>query len=146
MGRGYVIIDTDVTKSWNARDCNKLNNSHSNFGHKNNNMSITLLYTTGLHQELYTFANPAEKDAWEAEVFAIKADSSAAFHRKEEEGITSEVRAVYENWKARVIAFKDTYSENRTPQDIKWALNSAEQALGMEVTEWENPPNAALFE
>ena len=108
--------------------------------------SINVLYTTGLHQEVYTFANVAEKDAWDAEVFAIKSDSAAAFNKKETEGVTSEVRFMYENWKARVVAFKDRFSEARTPQDIKWALNTAEEALGMDVTQWENPPDASLFE
>ena len=77
--------------------------------------SINVLYTTGLHQEVYTFANIAEKDAWDAEVFAIKADSAAAFQKKENEGVTREVRLVYENWKARVVSFKNRFTEARTP-------------------------------
>ena len=109
-------------------------------------MSITILYTTGLHQELYTFASVDEKNEWDAEVFGIKADSAAAFNQKESEGITSAVRVLYENWKARVIAFRDRFTENKVPEDIKWALNSAEVALGMEMTEWANTPNASLFE
>ena len=109
-------------------------------------MSISILYSTGLHQEVYSFANVAEKDAWEAEVLGINADSSAAFNRKEAEGITSGVRVLYENWKGRILAFKDRFSEARMPQDIKWALNSAEEALGMEVTQWESPPDTSLFE
>ena len=38
--------------------------------------------------------------------------------------------------------FKDVFGENRTPQDIKWALNNTEEALGVVVTQWENPPDA----
>ena len=109
-------------------------------------MSITLLYTTGLHQELYTFTSLSEKNRWEAEVMAIKAESSAAFNKKSSDGLTTEVRTLYNNWMARVISFKDLYNENRTPMDIKWALNSAQEALGLEKTQWENPPDDSIFE
>ena len=77
--------------------------------------SINVLYTTGLHQEVYAFANVAEKDAWDAEVFAIKAKSAAAFQKTENEGVTREVRLLYENWKARVVAFKDKFSSITNP-------------------------------
>ena len=108
-------------------------------------MSVTVLYTTGIHQELVTFATLEEKDAWDAEVLAIKSESTAAYQRKEAEGVSTAVRALYQRWMDRVKAFKDRFGKNRTPQDIKWALNTAEQALGITVTAWENPPNASLF-
>ena len=109
-------------------------------------MSITILYTTGLHQEVYSFANLAEKQSWETEVMAIKADSSAAFNKKSSDGLTVEVRTLYDNWMARVIAFSNQYTEQRTPMDIKWALNSAQEALGLEKTQLVNPPDASIFE
>ena len=77
---------------------------------------------------------------------AIKAESSAAFNKKSSDGLTTEVRTLYNNWMARVISFKDLYNENRTPMDIKWALNSAQEALGLEKTQWENPPDDSIFE
>ena len=109
-------------------------------------MSTTLLYTTGHNQEVYTFVNVAEKDMWEAEVLGIKADSTSVFNKKENSGLTSAVRALYKNWMSRVHAFKNKYSEGRTPMDIKWALNTAEEALGMSVTQWDNPPDGSVFE
>ena len=109
-------------------------------------MSITVLYTTGAHQEVITFTTMTEKNMWDEEVLAIKADSTAAMNKKEADGLTREVRALYENWIAPVHAFRDRFGDNRTPQDIKWAVNSAQEGLGMPVTQWENPPNAALFE
>ena len=78
-------------------------------------MTVSMLYTTGLHQEVYTFVDVAEKNRWEAEVMAIKADSSAAFHQKETNGITTAVRTLYDNWIARVMAFKELYSEYKVP-------------------------------
>ena len=128
----------------------KLNNSHSK--HRNKKaptksiMTVSMLYTTGLHQEVFTFVDVAEKSRWEAEVMAIKADSSAAFHQKETNGITTAVRTLYDNWIARVMAFKELYSEYKVPMDIKWAVNSAQEALGLEKTQWDYPPQASIFE
>ena len=82
---------------------------------------------------------------WRSGVVDIKAESSALFLKKTVEGPSSEVRDLYEAWISRVKAFKDAFGENRTPQDIKWALNDAENSLGVSVTEWENPPDAAVF-
>ena len=113
---------------------------------KQSNMPVTILYTTGLHQEVYAFEDIAEKNRWETEVMAIKEGSAAAFNKKETEGLTTAVRTLYDNWMARVIAFKDQFTEARTPMDIKWALNTAQQALGVNVTQWDNPPDASLFE
>ena len=109
-------------------------------------MTLTVLYTTVIHQEVITFADVAEKCAWEAEVMAIKEGSTQAFNKKEQDGLTSDVRVLYDQWMAKVLAFKEQFGENRTPNDIKWALNSAEQALGVSVTQWQNPPNNATFE
>ena len=109
-------------------------------------MTVSMLYTTGLHQEVYTFVDVAEKNRWEAEVMAIKADSSAAFYQKETHGINTEVRALYNNWIARVMAFMELYSEYKLPMDIKWAVNSAQEALGLEKTQWDCPPQASIFE
>ena len=115
--------------------------------HKAKTMTtLNLLYTTGLHQEVYSFLNVAEKNSWEADVMALKAESSAAFSKRESDGVTTEVRTVYVNWKTRVVAFVEQCSESRTPMDIKWALNSAEEALGMQVTQWQSPPDSTLFE
>ena len=108
--------------------------------------SINVLYTTGIHQEVMTFTSVAEKDLWDAEVLGIKADSAAVFEKKEREGVTANVRALYDQWMARIKAMKDSFGEEKVPQDIKWALNSAEQALGVDITKWENPPDATLFE
>ena len=52
--------------------------------------STTLLYTTGIHQEHYSFVDVAKKNRWESEVMTIKAESSAAFNKKEAEGVTNE--------------------------------------------------------
>ena len=108
--------------------------------------TINVLYTTGIHQEVMTFTSVAEKDRWDAEVLGIKADSAAVFQKKEREGVTANVRALYDQWMARIKAMKDSFGEEKVPQDIKWALNSAEQALGVDITEWVNPPDATLFE
>ena len=109
-------------------------------------MSINVLYTTGINQEIYSFSTIEEKNRWDAEVMAIKADSSAAFHRKESEGLSADVRALYSNWISRVKAFVGQFGEQRTPEDIKWALNTAEEAMGVEATTWQSPPNASIFE
>ena len=77
---------------------------------------------------------------------AIKADSSAAFHSKEAQGLSAAVRVLYSNWISHVKAFVSQFGEQRTPQDIKWALNTAEEAMGVEVTNWDSPPDASLFE
>ena len=147
MRSADVSTDTLVLKSRKTSDYNKRNNDHTNtFDKKLLIMSVTVLYTTGIHQELITFANLAEKDLWDAEVLGIKSDSSAVFQRKEAEGMTSAVRRLLQQWMDRVKAFKERFGEERTPQDIKWALNSAEEALDMPTTAWENPPDATLFE
>ena len=109
-------------------------------------MTVNLLYTTGLHQEVYSFNDTHEKNAWEAEVFAIKQESAAAFEKKQTEGLTTEVRTLYDNWMAHIISFKDQYSERKSPMGIKWALNSAQEALGLEKTQWENPPDSSICE
>ena len=109
-------------------------------------MPLNVLYTTGIHEEVITFVSVAEKDLWDAGVSAIKSESSTLFNKKENEGLTDEIwdRCLW--WIILVKKFKDQFGDSRTPQDIKWALNSAEEALGVAVTQWENPPNAAIFE
>ena len=109
-------------------------------------MSITTLYTTGVHQEVITFASDEERVAWDQEVFAIKAESSRIFNQREAEGLTTNIRVLYQAWMDRIKTFKDTFGENRVPMDIKWALNSAQEGLEVEVTQWENPPNKETFE
>ena len=108
--------------------------------------SFQLLYTTGVHQEIYTFETLLGKQQWSAEVQAIKAESSAAFNKKEQDGLTDEVREMCDNWMAHVKSFAQIFGENKTPMDIKWALNSAEKALEVPVTQWVNPPQDSLFE
>ena len=44
-----------------------------------------------------------------------------------------------------INAMKETHSKDRVPQDIKWALNTAEGALGVAVFKWDDPPNDAIF-
>ena len=105
-----------------------------------------LCFTSTLHQEYISFFDQAEKERWEAAVLAIKAESSVVFNKKETDGDTTEVRVLYENWMTHVKNFAEMFGENRTPKDIKWALNSAEEALGFPVTQWENPPDGTLFE
>ena len=107
-------------------------------------MPVTLLYTTGLHQEM-TFKDLEEKKSWMEDVAAVKEGSSNAYYKKEADGESAEVRGLYNNWIASVHALAAKYGEERTPQDIKWALNSAEEALGLETTKWQNPPPANLF-
>ncbi len=112
-------------------------------------MSFTTLYVTGAnHQELHTFATEAELRAWDAMVLALKAESSAVDSRRMANGgeITTQVRALYNQWMANVKAFRDRFGEEKVPADIKWALNSAEEGLGIEETQWTNPPDSTLFE
>ena len=113
---------------------------------ENRSTEVTLLYTTGLHQELIKFQDVAEKDKWIQDTTAIKEGSSVAYHTKEKEGETAKARVLYKNWIATVRSFKETYGEDRTPQDIKYALNSVEKAVGVDVTKWRNPPKESLFE
>ena len=75
-------------------------------------MTVTVLYTMGIHQEVITFADVAEKCAWEAEVMAIKEGSSQAFNKKEEEGLTNDARVLYDQWMAKVLAFKEQFGES----------------------------------
>ena len=111
-------------------------------------MTFTTLYMTGSnHQEYYTFATQAEFAEWEAKVFALKAESSSVLERRIAVGsVTSAIRSLYNQWITNVKAFRDQFGEDKVPQDIKWALNSAEEGLNMEVTQWTNPPDASLFE
>ena len=134
LGHGRLVITTNATTA-------PLLSSTKSF-----TMSINVLYTTGINQEIYSFSTIEEKNRWDAEVMAIKADSSAAFHRKESEGLSAAVRALYSNWISRVKAFVSQFGEQRTPEDIKWALNTAEEAMGVEATTWQSPPNASIFE
>ena len=77
---------------------------------------------------MITFANTAKKDLWDAEVLVIKAESAAAFNKKEEEGLTNSVQSAYNDWISHVLSFKNRFGEDRTPpQDIKWSLNTAEK-------------------
>ena len=111
-------------------------------------MTFTTLYMTGpRHQEYHTFATQAELNEWDAMVLALKAESSAVLERRIAVGaITNEIRALYDQWMTNVKAFRDRFGEDKVPQDIKWALNSAEEGLGVEITQWTNPPDTNLFE
>ena len=111
-------------------------------------MTFTTLYMTGSnHQEYYTFATQADYAEWDATVHALKAESSSVHGRRMSVGsITSEIRSLYNQWITNVKAFRDRFGEDKVPQDIKWALNSAEEGLNLEVTQWTNPPDATLFE
>ena len=109
-------------------------------------MSINTLYTIGIHQEIFSFATEAEKVSWDQGVHAIKTESSRIFAKKEEEGLTAAVRVLYQSWMDLIKTFKDTFGENRLPMDIKWTLNSAEEGLKVEVTQWVNPPDRSIFE
>ncbi len=102
--------------------------------------SKTIYYFTGVHEEVFSFDTNDEVGLWNAEVYAIKAESTAAFNKKESEGLTNEVRELYNNWMTRVNAFKGQFGEDRTPMDIKWALNTIERGLGLPETQWQNPP------
>ena len=111
-------------------------------------MPFTTFYLTGPnHQETHTFATAEEASAWDAMVSALKAESKAVFDRRMAVGsITEEVRSLYQQWMTNVKAFRDRFGEDHVPADIKWALNSAEEGLGLEVTQWTNPPDSSLFE
>ena len=111
-------------------------------------MTFTTLYTTGSrHQEYHTFATQAELAEWDAMVIALKEESSTVFNQRLSVGsITAEIRSLYDQWMTNVKAFRDHFGEDKVPQDIKWALNTAEEGLGIEVTQWTNPPNRSLFE
>ena len=111
-------------------------------------MPFTTFYLTGPnHQEQHTFANAEEAAAWDAAVMSLKDESKAVFDRRMAVGaITDDIRTLYDNWMANVKAFRDRFGEDHVPSDIKWALNSAEEGLGVEVTQWTNPPDKSLFE
>ena len=109
-------------------------------------MPVTALYTTGIHEEVVTFDTDEERVSWNSGVQKIKAESAALFERREAEGLTPQIRALYVEWMKGIKAFKEAFGENRVPQDIKWALNTAEEGLGIEVTQWVVPPNREVFE
>ena len=111
-------------------------------------MPYTTFYLTGPnHQETHTFGTAEEAAAWDAMVSALKAESKAVFDRRMEIGsITQEVRSLYHQWMTNVKAFRDQFGEDHVLADITWALNSAEEGLGLEVTHWTNPPDSSLFE
>ena len=72
--------------------------------------------------------------------------SWANLHEKmQREGDTLEISNLYKAWIASIKELVTKYGENRIPQDIKWAMNSAEEGVGVEKTVWENPPKASLF-
>ena len=54
-------------------------------------VTVNVLYTTGLHQEVY----------------------AAAFEKKQTQRLTMEVCTLYDNWMADAISFKDQYSEHQ---------------------------------
>ncbi len=109
-------------------------------------MDNTAIYTTGVNTEVFTFDSNSQKQLWEAELVAIKAASNAAHDKRRAQGLTSVVSSDFENWRARVLSFVEEYTEDRTPQDIKWALNSTERALGFDITQWAVPPDQTMFE
>ena len=111
-------------------------------------MPYTTFYMTGAnHQELHTFDSAEVAAAWDAMVAALKQESQSVFSRRMEIGgvITDEIRALYDQWMTNVKAFRDRFGEEHVPADIKWALNSAEEGLGIEKTQWTNPPDSSLF-
>ena len=99
-------------------------------------MTLTLLYITGAHEELFTFYSLQEKEEWERELGTIKDESSRAFDMKTRMGLSHDVRNKYNEWIARVRAFKDRFGTDRVPLDIRSALNNAEQGLQDDVTTW----------
>ena len=109
-------------------------------------MDIEALYITGVNTEVFTFDSHLQQQLWEAELLAIKAASNAAHDKRRAQGLTSVVRSDFANWRIRVLSFVEEYTEDRTPQDIKWALNSTERALGFDITEWAVPPDRTMFE
>ena len=108
-------------------------------------MPFTALYTTGIHQEIFNFDSVEEKNSWEMEVLKIKAESATAYNKKEQDGLTGEIRVLYQQWIDHVKTFSRDFGEDRVPQDIKWALNTAEEAFDLGVTQWNNPPNNSIF-
>ena len=98
------------------------------------------------HQEYHTFATQAELSEWAATVLALKAESSSVMERRIAVGsITDEIRSLYDQWMSNIKAFRDRFGEDKVPQDIKWALNSAEEGLGIEVTQWTIPPTLVFM-
>ena len=107
----------------------------------------TLYFTTPQHQERHTFDTAEDLAAWDAMVHSLKAESQKAYEGKEAAGgINKEVRALCDQWMNNVKAFRDRFGEDKVPADIKWALNTAEEGLEIEVTQWTNPPDRTLFE
>ena len=110
-------------------------------------MPFTTLYMTGSkHQEYHSFETQKDLNEWDATVHALKEESRIVFERRMAVGsINNKVLSLYKKWMKNVKAFHDKFGEDKVPQDIKWALNSAEEGLDIEVTQWTNPPDT-LFE
>ena len=84
--------------------------------------SITILYTTGIHQELYSFVDLADKNRWESDVVAIKSDGAAAFNKKEAGG------ASYQRTARFVQELEGPYSCFQG--DIFWVQDSPGHQVG----------------
>ncbi len=109
-------------------------------------MDIEALYITGVNTEVFTFDSSSQKQLWEAELVAIKTASNTAHDKRRAQGLTSVVSRDFANWRTQVLSFVEKYTEHRTPQDIKWALNSTERALGFDITQWTVPADQTMFE
>ena len=107
-------------------------------------------YSTGVHGETHVFWIKELKEIWIEKVHEIKKESSHLKTLLNSNGETTGVKNLYKKWIKTVTQdFKKMFGEDRIPLDIKWAVNKAEEGIGIPVTSWSTSPGkrlSALFE
>ena len=98
-------------------------------------MVVEHLYMTGRpdHTMVLTFDNAMETISWVAQVEQIK-DNMDVILRSQASDADKNAFAML--WVAHVRRFAAQWGNDRTPPDIKSALNETEETLGIPISNW----------
>ena len=105
-------------------------------------MPFNTLYKSGPWRIILSFAGPEENDRWIAETQALK-DTMENIHNDDND---DDARVpLYRAWLADVNAFAVRWGgENWIAPDIKHAVNTVENGIGIQETTWVRPPSDFL--
>ena len=97
-------------------------------------MVVRVNYVSGAWERMYSFESRREVNMWEAQLLGIK----KRIAQINEDGNAGAARVPkYRLWWTGVMAFRTTWGQERVPPDIKMAVNSVEEEIGVEPTAWE---------
>ena len=97
-------------------------------------MVVRVNYVSGTWERMYSFESRREVNMWEAQLLGIK----KRIAQINEDGNAGAARVPkYRLWRRSAIEFLVAWGQERVPPDIKMAVNSVEEEIGVEPTAWE---------